>query len=211
VERSLTLSEILKVAGDALRNSMYHAMPGSVVAYHAGEQTADVQPMVNDVRFDLDTGARTSEPWQVIPHVPVAFPKMGGLAVYCDLAAGDQVLLFAQDLDPTAYRQTAQRSDPGDVARHAGSYWTAHPADMTAAGALPATGGVIVAGDPNGTLQPVALAATIDALISVLVATYTPSGTETGFAALVAALVTFKATHWTASTTTGASKLKSSV
>ena len=44
----------------------------------------------------------------------------------------------------------------------------------------------------------VALAAKIDSLINVLLATtYTPSGTETGLTALLAALATWKNANWT--------------
>jgi hypothetical protein len=58
----------------------------------------------------------------------------------------------------------------------------------------------------SGSASSVALSQKIDSLITVLTTTYTPSGTETGFAALLAALQAWKATNWT-NPTTGSSKV----
>jgi hypothetical protein len=136
LKRSITQSDVAAAAAESVRDAMYHCMPGSVVAFYGSEQTVDVQPTVNDVRTDLVSGARISEPWPVIPHVPIAFPRFGGYAVAGPMSVGDRVLLVAFDLDPTAWRQTGNRSDPGDASRHAGGYWLAIPCDLTVPGVM---------------------------------------------------------------------------
>jgi hypothetical protein len=131
MRRQVTQSEIVNEAIESDRNSRYHCMPGSVVAFYASEQTVDVQPTVNDTRTDLDTGATFSEQWPVIPHVPIAFPRGGGYAMAFPMNVGDNVMLIAFDLDPTAWRTTGNRSDPADTRRHVGSYWWAIPCDLS--------------------------------------------------------------------------------
>jgi protein gp138 len=150
MRRQIELPEILDASAQALRDSLYHAMPGIVQAYYATEQTADVQPGVNDVRFDVDTGARISEPWPVIPKVPVAFFKAAGFAVYADLSPGDKVILIAQDLDPTIFRSSGKQADPIDTGRHRGAYWVAIPTDITDGGRMVSSGGALVLGKPGG-------------------------------------------------------------
>lgn len=208
MERQITLAEIVAAAVETLRNSVYHSMPGTVTAYDASHQTADVQPMVNDVRINLDTGARVSEPWQVIPAVPVIFPKFSGLTVYCDLAVGDAVELVAYDLDPTAYRSGGQRTDPADVSRHVGSYWRAFPGDIRTSGAMPGTAGTLVLGNPKGTLQNIALAPLLDSFIKVFLQNWTPVSGDGG-AALKTALGVWATNNLYS--TVGSSKVKASV
>jgi hypothetical protein len=187
VRRHITLSEVVEEALRGERASTYHCMPGSVVAYHSDEQTADIQPTVNDVRFELSTGDRFSEPWPVIPHVPVCWPRFGGYALAGPMRAGDNVTLVAFDLDPTAWRQTGNRSDPADARRHVGSYWQALPCDITAPGvmkdAAAAAGALVIGldgGQPqiriNGTTvqlgatggDAVALASKVDAVLTLV-------------------------------------------
>jgi hypothetical protein len=53
----------------------------------------------------------------------------------------------------------------------------------------------------GGSAAAVALCTKIDSLITLLTQTYTPSGTETGFATLITALISWKAANWTVPTT----------
>jgi len=199
MRRTITQGDVAGAAADAVRDSMYHCMPGSVVAFYGSEQTVDVQPMVNDVRTDLVSGARVSEPWPVISHVPIAWPRFGGYAVAGPMAQGDRVVLIAFDLDPTAWRQTGNRGDPADVSRHAGGYWLALPCDLTVPGvmkdAAAAAQGLVIGVDGaapqiriNGTSIQlgnaggdfVALASKVDAAIKAW-ATWAASGTGSGY------------------------------
>jgi hypothetical protein len=108
-------------------------MPAVVVSYDASTQTATVQPMVNDVRFDVDTGERVSEPWPQIQGVPIVWPRFGGFVIAGPLKQYDPVELVAYDMDPTAWQQSAaptlQPVDPPDPRRHGGNYWRAFPGD----------------------------------------------------------------------------------
>lgn len=155
MRRQITLSEIVNAALQTLKGQLYHCMPGSVVAYHEADQSIDCQPVVNDVRFDIDTGERFSEQWPVIPHVPIAWPSFSGgkYALVGTMAAGDNVMLVSFDLDPTAWRTTGNRSDPADTRRHVGSYWWALPTDLTTPGVLPSANGGMVIGQPGAAPQ----------------------------------------------------------
>lgn len=133
MEKQIRTGQLLDLANESLKNSLYHIGVGSVVSYDAANQVADIQPMVNDVRTDVDTGARVSEPFQVIPAVPIMWPRFGKFVIAGRLNQYDTVVLLAFDLDPTAWRQSGnstQPSDPPDVARHAGKYWAAFPCDL---------------------------------------------------------------------------------
>jgi hypothetical protein len=134
MERQIQQTEIVQAGVDALRNSLYVCMPGSVVSYHAESQTADVQPMTNDVRVDLDTGAVVFEPWSIIRSVPVVWPRFGGFVIAGSLAANDPVILEAWDLDPGPWRaqgRSSRPANPVDTRRLGGNYWRAVPSDLT--------------------------------------------------------------------------------
>lgn len=133
MERQITISEVATAAADAARNDMYHCYPGAVVSYNDSAETAVVQLMTNDVRVDLDTGARISEPSQQLQGVPVAWPRFGGFVIKGPLAQYDPVMLLAIDLDPTPWRNAGRSLkpvDPGDVRRHGGGYWFALPCSL---------------------------------------------------------------------------------
>ncbi len=140
MRKHITPSMIVQQGIDSHRATLYHVMPGQVVTFHPGAPgvppSADIQPAVHDVRFDLDTGERFSEPWPAILKAPILYPSFGPFVVFAPLSAGDSVLLLGFDLDPTAFLQTGKLSDPADTRRHAGSYWCAIPARMTVPQAL---------------------------------------------------------------------------
>ena len=60
---------------------MYFCMPGVVTSFDATTQTANVQPTLNDVRVDVDTGTLVYEQWPVLPGVPVAYLRGGGFVL----------------------------------------------------------------------------------------------------------------------------------
>lgn len=131
MRKSITLGEVVDAGTKTLREGTYHCFPASVVAFHADTETVDAQIMVNDVRFDLATGERFSEPWPVIYGVKIAWPKFGKFLIQGPMAPGDGLILTAFDLDPTPYFASGNRSDPAHTRRHAGAYWKATPCDLT--------------------------------------------------------------------------------
>lgn len=198
MQRQVTTEEIVNAGLDSLRNALYVSMPGSVIAYHADTQTADVQPMVNDVRFDLDTGAVVFEPWSVIQAVPVCWPRFGGFVVVGALAQYDQVVLEAFDLDPGPWRaqgRSGKPANPADVRRLGGNYWRCVPTDLTGPiQSAPSSPGMVIGPDGKvaqivfdgstislgaGSTDHVALASKVDACMTAI-ATHVHTGVTTG-------------------------------
>lgn len=152
MQRQITPQSVIKDHSEVVKASHYRSMPGIVVAHYPGKPaTVDVQPAVNDVRFDLDTGDRVSEPWPIIPRVPVCYPSGGGYSLTFPLAPGDKVELLADDMDPTVFRLTGNQGDPSDVRRHGGNYWKAIPVDLTDTGA-PTAGNTLKIGKGTTTI-----------------------------------------------------------
>ena len=198
MERQLTLAEVAQGAVDTLRASLYVSMPGAVIAYYPTTQTADVQPMVNDPRLDLDSGKILFEPWLPILQVPVMWPRFGGMTVCGFLEPNDQVILEAFDLDPGPWRRggkSVKPVDPDDVRRLGGNYWRANPTDLTGPiASAPVAPGVVVGLD-GGLAQlvitatgiqlgktggdHVALASKVDACM-LAIKTHTHPGVTTG-------------------------------
>lgn len=228
MERLIRQEQAIAAFIESLRNSTYHCWPGAVATYDSNDQIASVTVMVNDPRRDPETGQSYGEPWPVLPGVPVAWMRAGGYTVSGILNPGDPVILVAFDVDPTAWiaqGPSQQPVNPNDVRRHGGGYWWALPCNffgpiMDASGAA---AGLLIGkdGDPAqirfspGSLQlgnaggdHVALAQKLDSLVNILLATYSPAGPETGFAAFIAALSTWKGSNWTTSPTMGSSLIK---
>lgn len=135
MQRQITVEQLVQAGIDSFKASIYIRMPGSVLDYDPDKQTATVQPMVNDARFDLDTGAVVFEPWKPIQNVPVCWPRFGnGFVIAGFLEQNDQVVLEAFDLDPGPWRaqgRSTQPVNPNDVRRLGGNYWSALPVDLT--------------------------------------------------------------------------------
>jgi Phage protein Gp138 N-terminal domain len=206
--RDVTLEEILDVTGFTILSNLYKISPGKVVAYYppvegVSPAMVDVSPAVNDVRFDTTDGTRISEPFPIIPKVPVVYPQGGGFSIVFPMKSGDKVTLLSYDLDPTKHRGTGNVEDPIDSGRHRGAYWVALPGDITDPGAGPDPGQSLVIGMPNGvTIKINASSITIGdlatsveigkAATSVTVgATPLPVATAASVAAIASALIGF--------------------
>lgn len=199
MEKQITLEQILGAQADALRNSLYHRMPGAVLSYDAGSQTAKVQPMVNDVRVDVDSGAIVFEPWQPIENVPVAWPQFGSFVIAGFLEANDQVTLEAFDLDISAWRaqgRSTQPVNPADPLRHGGGYWSATPTDLTGPIASAPSAPGIVIGKDGAPAQQIVIDASgvkVGAGAGAIVSTTTGVAIGSAPAALAAGEPTFSA------------------
>jgi hypothetical protein len=163
--------EVHETAAFAENARRYFHEPGTVVAFYPGSPgvsppTVDVQPAVNDVRFCIQDGVpaqpqgkpalvagqRYSEPWPVLPRVPVAFYQFGGLAIWGPIRPGDKVTLISYDLDPSQFMATGQQSDPPMTRRNSGTHWVAIPGDITDGSSLGDPGPNLCIGSPNGIL-----------------------------------------------------------
>lgn len=133
MQRQVRTEDIIGASLDSLKASLYITMLGSVVSYDPTTRTASVQPMQNDPRSNVTTDEVVPEPWPVLQHVPVAWPRAGGFMIVGTLSAGDGVTLQAFDLDPTAVLQQGRSQSPvnvGYVRRLSGNFWRAVPDDI---------------------------------------------------------------------------------
>lgn len=149
MERQLTEVDAQNAGLSSLKNSLSHCWPGNIVSYDAGQETATVQIGVNDVRFDVDTGARISEPFPQMSGIPVAWPRFGGYVIKGSLNQFDPVIMLALDLDPTPWRvagRTLKPVDPADVRRFGGQWWFAFPTDISLNPTPSSPGGTLTIG-----------------------------------------------------------------
>lgn len=112
-----SLAELLDAHADAQRNEISTAFPARVESYDAGQQVADVQPMVRRALFTED-GEVVYEDRPVLRCVRVLWPRAGGWTLTMPLAAGDLVLVICCDRDIQRFLQTGQVSPPPDLRLH---------------------------------------------------------------------------------------------
>lgn len=113
-ERYLDPEEPFRILGDALRASMWTALPGIVVSFNAAAQTAVVQPAIQQVL--LKEGA--VRPLPVLQDVPVYFPSGGGLTLTFPVAAGDECLLVFSSRCIDGWWQSGGEQPPGQARTH---------------------------------------------------------------------------------------------
>jgi hypothetical protein len=115
----LTLAEVLTDAFDARERHFGVALPGIVVSYDSGTQTATIQPAVNRLVPDADAPDEDlSEPLPRLQSVPVMWPRGRNFSFTGTLSAGDPVLLVCIDRDMSGWRSTGTQSDPQDARLH---------------------------------------------------------------------------------------------
>lgn len=110
-------SENIKTGVSSALQGVHVSMPGQVQTYYPDTQTADIQPMVQEVLFTED-GNRSAFTFPVLPNVPIAFPRGGGFSMRFPLVQGDSVLLVFLESSISEWRATGQISEPLDLRRH---------------------------------------------------------------------------------------------
>lgn len=219
MRRSIEVGEVIDASRFATLGAMYKVFPGIVRSYTAaiaGKSPAlvDVEPGVHDVRIDTETGERSSEPFGIIPAVPVGVLRFGPFVVAGALEVGGHVTLLSYDLDPTKHRGTGNAEDPTFARRHGGNFWLVLPIDICNPSALADPGSQLFMGTPGGVgvaidgstvslgsaapSDAVALASVLDSFINVFLQAWTPVATDGGLAlktALVAWALTASPKH----------------
>ena len=222
MDRHVLHEDVIGSAVSSLRASIYVTWMGAIVSYDPKSRTASVQPMQNDPRDDVDTGAVVSEPWPVLHGVPVAWPRFGGFMIVGNLNPGDAVTLQAFDLDPTTVIRQGRSQSPIDVAyvrRLSGNFWRIIPDDIVSpASDVPGSGVTIMGLDGNsaqvrissGSIQlgasashPVSLSNLVDGNFSNIIQACTSAagaavpgdGGHAAFTAFAAALTSPGGTH----------------
>lgn len=95
-DRRPTLAAVLRRASESHLADVRISVPGKVVTYDPGRASVSVQPLIRD-RVQDETGVWIAERLPVIPGVPVAFPRGGGLHLTFPIAPGDTGLILFSD------------------------------------------------------------------------------------------------------------------
>lgn len=115
----VSLSEVIDNLVDKRLRSLGKVLPGTVVSYDSGTETATVAPGIHRLvpAYD-DPDVDLVEELPAIPGVPVCWLRARGLSAVGDLQAGDPVLLLCCDRDLSGWLRTGQPSEPDDARMH---------------------------------------------------------------------------------------------
>lgn len=91
-ERNTDMDEVIRTAMDALRASLWTAMPCLVEEYDDTKLTMTCQPTIK-VSLRNSDGTFSWVPPPLLRDVPVVFPSGGGYAITWPLNQGDEVLV----------------------------------------------------------------------------------------------------------------------
>lgn len=95
--RSPDLAELLRMAIAANQANVHVSLPGSVEAYDAERQVADVKPLLRRPLVAADGTELDAESLPILMDVPIAFPRGGGFFMSLPLVRGDLVhLVFVE-------------------------------------------------------------------------------------------------------------------
>jgi len=163
-----TMAAIIKAVIEKALRSTGVSLPGTVVSYDAGSQTATVRPGVHRLVPTLDDmDLDEVEELPALQDVPVCWPRGRGFSIVGELEAGDPVLLICQDRDISAWRRNGQPSEPDDARVH---HWASA---VAIPGLVPASNPISVPDDAA------ALASKLDLLIGALKTVLAGSASDT--------------------------------
>lgn len=134
------------------------ALPGRVESYDAAHQVADVLPLVRAPVLEAD-GETTTEPYPVLPCVPVIWPRTGAWFLSLPLAPGDTVLLVCCEAAIDRWRAgDGAPAEPGDLRRHHIAHAVCFPGLFVRSRALAnASSSALVLGKDDGTRLTIGL------------------------------------------------------
>lgn len=113
------MQAVIRTAIDTRLSAVGSALPGVVVSYSSGSQTATVRPGVHRlVPSTNEEDQDVVEPLPVIHNVPVCWPRGRGFACIGTLQPGDPVLLVCMDRDISGWRDSGDASEPEDARVH---------------------------------------------------------------------------------------------
>ena len=112
-----SLAEVITKAIDVRQAELRVCMPGTVIAYYAATQTADIQPPIWSA-IDLEDGT-LQEQLPVLFNVPVEFPRGGGFVLMFPLVPGDTGVLEFSDFSMDLWRSSGLDGAPQDLRTHA--------------------------------------------------------------------------------------------
>jgi hypothetical protein len=116
--RSPEPQELFRLAIDYGVREINVALPGQIDSYDAGEQKADVKPLVKRLLADED-GEEIVEELPIIPGVPVVFPRGGGFFISMPVKKDDFCLLVFNSFPIDKYKAgTGQDTNPEEFDMH---------------------------------------------------------------------------------------------
>lgn len=187
---------------------MHVWLPGAVQAYDGTTNLADVQVLVEHPVFDDDGRIDEYENLGVLAGVPVGFYRAGGFYMSGPVAAGDEGILLFASTAIGEWRNSGQRSQPKDPARHSLGYPYFLPCAFNDTRTLPdatARAAGLVIGKEGSSEQIRIATGSIQAGASGA----SPLPTQADYNALLAALSVFLApANWGTITTAGAAAAK---
>lgn len=202
---TVTELELIQLAIADRLLDLQTAMPCTVDSYDVDKQTVAVTPALNRMVPD-GAGNFVSTTLPSLKDIPVALLAAGGMFVSLPIQKGDTGLLVFCSRNIGAWRSTGNQGDPGDLGTHTLDGATFYPGLRPDSKALKNchAQNMVMGSDTNGSARVVIkpsgaidLGATVTAKIARAekVITYlaeivgwlagcTPSGTETGLAAI---------------------------
>lgn len=93
------------------------SIPGRVESYDSSKQSANVQPLIQEV-YTKDDGTRGVRNLPTIQAVPIAFPGAGSYGFTFPLAKGDTVMLLFSQASTDKWRKHGGLVDPLEDSRH---------------------------------------------------------------------------------------------
>jgi hypothetical protein len=112
-----TLGEALREFGAAQTGRMHVALPGTVIAYDASTNLADIELQVTD-SFEDDEGDVVREDYPTLIGVPVVFPRSKKAFFAWEVEKGDRVAVMFASQAIDQWLGTGTKSAPGDLRRH---------------------------------------------------------------------------------------------
>lgn len=92
LERFAELEEVLRQAMDARQAKIWTTLPGIIVSFDPDEVTAVVQPALQGTVQSKD-GTVAAKNLPLLIHVPVVFPRGGGVTLTFPIAEGDECVV----------------------------------------------------------------------------------------------------------------------
>jgi hypothetical protein len=113
-ERFIDQEEPFRIAADALRASLWTAMPGIIESFDLVTQTATVQPAIQQTLLRENT----TRALPVLADVPIYFPSGGGLTLTFPVQPGDECLLIFASRCIDAWWQSGGVQPAGEARTH---------------------------------------------------------------------------------------------
>lgn len=103
-----SLSDILNTAIRYNLSNVHTSFPGKVLEYSAGNQKANIQPLIKKVYMD-----KRVESYPVLTNVPVVFPRTANSIISLPIKKGDLVLVIITERSIDQWlEKTGEESEP---------------------------------------------------------------------------------------------------